>query len=62
MFDDDRPEVDGGGTDGEDGSGGGGGGGGDGGADARDVDAVRASGGRGVFYVESRPAQVRARR
>lgn len=54
AFDEERPEVDGGaGTDGEDG-----GGGGDGG-DARDIAAVRASAGRGVFYVESKPAQVR---
>lgn len=53
AFDEDRPEVDGGaGTDGEDGGGGGGG-------DARDIAAVRASAGRGVFYVESKPAQVR---
>ena len=45
--------MDGGaGTDGEDGGGGGGG-------DARDISAVRASAGRGVFYVESKPAQVR---
>lgn len=45
--------MDGGpGTDGEDGGGGGGG-------DARDIAAVRASAGRGVFYVESKPAQVR---
>ena len=44
--------MDGGaGTDGEDGGGGGG--------DARDISAVRASAGRGVFYVESKPAQVR---
>lgn len=43
--------MDGGaGTDGEDGGGGG---------DARDISAVRASAGRGVFYVESKPAQVR---
>ncbi|CAM9735053.1 unnamed protein product [Ectocarpus sp. 4 AP-2014] len=47
-----RPEVDGEtGTDGQDGGGGGGGG------DARDIAAVRASAGRGVFYVESKPAQ-----
>lgn len=51
TFDEDHPEVDGGaGTDGEDGGGGGG--------DARDIAAVRASAGRGVFYVESKPAQV----
>lgn len=56
AFDEDRPEVDGGaGTDGEDGGGGAGGSGGD----ARDISAVRASAGRGVFYVESKPAQVR---
>lgn len=39
-------------TDGEDDGGGGSG-------DARDIAAVRASAGRGVFYVESKPAQVR---
>ena len=65
MFGSDRPEVDGGGgTDDEDGgsgAGGGGGGGGDGGGGARDIGAVRASGGRGVFYVESKPTQVRRR-
>lgn len=62
MFEDDRPEVDGGGgTDGEDdAAGGGGGGAGDG--EPRDIDAVRASAGRGVFYVESRPTQVIQRR
>lgn len=53
AFDEDRPEVDGGaGTDVEDGGGGGGGG------EARDIAAVRASAGRGVFYVESKPSQV----
>ena len=57
MLGGERPEVDGGGgTDEEDGGGGGGGGGGEGGA--RDIGAVRASAGRGVFYVESKPTQV----
>lgn len=54
MLGGERPEVDGGGgTDDEDGGGGGGGEGG-----ARDIGAVRASAGRGVFYVESKPTQV----
>ncbi|CAM9434425.1 unnamed protein product, partial [Hapterophycus canaliculatus] len=57
-FDEDRPEIDGGvGTEGEDGGRGGGGGCGEGGGDARDIGAVRASAGRGVFFVESKPAQ-----
>lgn len=55
ILDNNRPEVDGGGvTDGEDGGSGGTGGVGD----ARDIESVRASEGRGVFYVESKPAQV----
>lgn len=56
MLEEAHPEVDSTGTDGEDGAGNGRAGAG--GGETRDIDAVRGSGGRGVFYVASRPAQV----
>lgn len=56
MFEESRPEVDSTGTDGDDGVGTGRAG--TIGGDARDIEAVRSNGGRGIFYVESRPTQV----
>lgn len=52
MPGEDRPEVEANGSI-NDGSGGCGDG-----TDTRDINSIHATGGKGVFYVESRPAQV----